>query len=92
MSTEHASAAGPATAGGATRARPGDWLEVYGPAGKPARRGQVLEVLGRPGHEHYLVRWDEKHESIFYPAGGMVVLPHGKKPRRPRSSPSGRIP
>jgi hypothetical protein len=63
------------------RARPGDWLEVHGPAGKPSRRGQVVEVLGRPRHQHYRVRWDEKHESIFYPAGGVVILPRSGQSR-----------
>ena len=57
-----------------TPADAGDWLEVQGPAGKPSRRGQVVEVLGRPGHERYRVRWDEKHESIFFPPSGVVIL------------------
>ena len=74
------------TANQPAQACAGDWLEVHGPAGKPSRRGQVLEVLGRPGHEHYRVRWDEKHESIFYPSGGVIVLPHTEPPRRRRSS------
>ena len=54
----------------------GDWLEVRGLPGWPSRRGMILEVLGRPGHEHYRVRWDEKHESIVFPAAdGVHVLP-----------------
>jgi len=57
-----------------TPARAGDWLEVQGPAGKPSRRGQVVEVLGGPGHVRYRVRWDEKHESIFFPPAGVVIL------------------
>ncbi len=52
----------------------GDWIEARGLHGQPARRGQIVELLGRPGHEHYLVRWDEKHESILYPADGVVVI------------------
>ena len=58
----------------ATTARPGDWLEVHGLPGKPPRRGRVEEVLGRPGHEHYLVRWDERHTSIFFPTDGVTVV------------------
>lgn len=37
--------------------RAGDWLEVNGIPGYPPRRGEILEVLGHPGHEHYRVRW-----------------------------------
>lgn len=49
-------------------AQPGDWIEIHGHAtGQPARLGLVLEVLGAAGHEHYRVRWDEEHESIFFP-------------------------
>ena len=54
-------------------ARPGDWIEVHVLGGGLPRRGQVLEVLGRPGHEHYRVRWDELHESIHFPGGGTTV-------------------
>ena len=54
--------------------RPGDWLEVHGLPGLPPRRGQILEVLGGPGHVHYRVRWDERHESIFYPSEGASVV------------------
>jgi hypothetical protein len=60
-------------------ARPGDWLEVHVLGGGLPRRGEVLEVLGRPGHEHYRVRWDEQHESIHFPGGGTIV---DRRPRR----------
>jgi hypothetical protein len=50
--------------------RQGDWLEVHAVGGGPPRRGQIQEVIGRPGHERYRVRWDEVHESIHYPQGG----------------------
>jgi hypothetical protein len=49
-------------------ARAGDWIEVRSTVDGPARRGVILEVLGRPGHVHYRVRWDEEHESFFFPA------------------------
>jgi hypothetical protein len=63
-------------------ARVGDWIETRGVHGEPARRGQILEVLGRPGHEHYRVHWDEQHESILYPADGVVVIPSAREPVR----------
>lgn len=52
----------------------GDWLEVGGPPGTMARRGQVLEVLGAAGHTHFRVRWDEEHESLFYPTDGSLIV------------------
>jgi hypothetical protein len=55
-------------------ARIGDWLETRGIHGEPARRGEIIELLGEPGHEHYKVRWDEQHESIVYPADGVSVI------------------
>ena len=56
-------------------ARVGDWLEARGIHGEPARRGQIVEILGGPGHEHYQVRWDESHESIVFPADGVRIIP-----------------
>jgi hypothetical protein len=53
----------------------GDWLEARGIHGEPARRGQIVEILGEPGHEHYKVHWDERHESIVYPADGVIISP-----------------
>jgi Domain of unknown function (DUF1918) len=56
-------------------ARVGDWIEARGLYGQPARRGQIIELLGRGQHERYRVRWDESHESIVYPADGVLVIP-----------------
>jgi hypothetical protein len=63
-------------------AQPGDWLEVHGVHRQPVRRGEILEVLGRPGHQHYRVRWDEDHESIVFPADGVSVVPHPTRAAR----------
>ena len=57
-------------------ARAGDWIEVNGLPGCQPRTGQILEVLGRSGHEHFRVRWDEQHESIFFPTEGTIVIRH----------------
>jgi Domain of unknown function (DUF1918) len=80
------------TKGSETTARAGDWLEVHGPAGKPSRRGQITEVLGASGREHYRVRWDEQHESIFYPAAGVVIVHRARRaaPKRSRDGGPGR--
>ena len=58
------------------RARAGDSIEVNGLPGRTPCRGQILEVLGRSGHEHYDVRWDEQHTSIFFPTEGVTVIRH----------------
>lgn len=58
-----------------TGARAGDRIETRGVHGQAPRRGEIIEVLGREGHEHYGVRWDEQHESIVYPADGVIVTP-----------------
>jgi Domain of unknown function (DUF1918) len=53
----------------------GDWIETRGVHGKPSRRGEIIELLGSGDHEHYRVRWDERHESIVYPADGVIIIP-----------------
>ena len=64
------------------RVVPGDCVLVHGHrVGDVARRGEILEVLGTPGHEHYRVRWDDGHESVFYPSNDAVFqskAPHRK--------------
>jgi Domain of unknown function (DUF1918) len=68
-----------ATAKTASSAHVGDWIETHGLHGEPSRRGQIVELLGREGHTHYRVRWDEQHESILYPADGVIIKPqHGQ--------------
>ncbi len=62
--------------------RPGDWIEVAGMRGADPRRGEVLEVIGPPGHVHFKVRWDEKHESLFYPAERGYIVHAGNAPQR----------
>ncbi len=57
----------------ASTARVGDWIEARGLHGHPSRRGEIVELLGSANHEHYRVRWDAKHESIVYPADGVII-------------------
>ena len=56
------------------KVRAGDWLEARSISGGPPHRGQIERVLGRGAHTRYLVRWDEQHESIVYPADGVSVI------------------
>ena len=52
----------------------GDVVVVTGHrVGEPERTGEILEVLGEPGHRRYRVRWDDGHESIFYPGSDATV-------------------
>jgi hypothetical protein len=59
----------------ASTARVGDRIEARGLHGRPARRGEIVELLGSADHEHYRVRWDEQHESIVYPTEGVIITP-----------------
>jgi hypothetical protein len=51
----------------------GDWIEVSLPGGGMPRRGQIVEVIGGPGHEHYRVQWTDDRESIHYPSDGTRI-------------------
>ncbi|HEX5615401.1 MAG TPA: DUF1918 domain-containing protein [Acidimicrobiia bacterium] len=42
--------------------------------GEPPRKGEILEVIDRDDVVHYRVRWDDGHESIFYPASTTHVV------------------
>jgi hypothetical protein len=55
--------------------QPGDRIEIASIGGAPARKGRIVEVLGRAHHEHYLVRWEDGRESIHYPSDGTKFVP-----------------
>ncbi len=38
--------------------------------GRPAREGEILEVIPSAAHERYRVRWNDGHESTITPGGG----------------------
>jgi Ala-tRNA(Pro) deacylase len=49
-------------------------IEIHGrKVGEVPRKGEILEVLGLPEDAHYRVRWDDGHESVFYPGGDTTV-------------------
>ena len=61
--------------------RPGDIIEVHEHrVGEKGRSGEILEVLGESGHEHYRVRWDDGRESLFYPSSDATIR-RGSGPR-----------
>jgi Ala-tRNA(Pro) deacylase len=56
---------------------PGDMIEVSGRRlGDGARSGEILEVLGGTEQPHFLVRWEDGHESVLY-SGERVAIKHG---------------
>ncbi|HWQ24989.1 MAG TPA: RimK family alpha-L-glutamate ligase [Gaiellaceae bacterium] len=60
-------------------ARPGDEIVIAGHSiGDAPRTAVILEVLGEPGHERFRVRWEDGHESIFFPGDDAVI----RRPRR----------
>ena len=65
---------------------PGALVEIQGHrVGETGRTGEILEVLGESGQLHYRVRWEDGHESIFYPSSDAIVRParsaRGRKKR-----------
>ena len=62
-------------------ARVGDWVEVRGHQGREGGRGQIVEILGAPGREHYQVRWNEHHESMVFPDDEVRVILEQELPR-----------
>jgi Domain of unknown function (DUF1918) len=66
--------AGVARAQDSTLGEVGDLVIVEGHRIGEARRiGEILERLGEAGHEHYRVRWDDGHESVFYPSSDSTI-------------------
>ena len=63
----------------------GDTIEVSGHrVGEAARLGEILEVVGEIGQQHLRVRWEDGHESIFYPSSDAVIRPrHGTGKAKP---------
>ena len=55
--------------GGNGQTKPGDRVVVEAHrVGQAHRTGEILEVLGEPGQEHFRVRWEDGAETIFYPS------------------------
>ncbi len=61
----------------------GDTIVIEGHrVGESHRTGEILEVLGPAGHEHYLVRWDDGRETVFYPQSDATIRPARRKRAR----------
>ena len=46
--------------------------------GDQTRKGEILEVLTSGGVTHYRVRWDDGHESVFFPGSDAHVSHPGE--------------
>ena len=56
-------------------AKVGDLIQITGHGvGDAPRSAEILEVLGSAGHEHFRVRWEDGHESIYFPADDAVIM------------------
>jgi hypothetical protein len=61
------------------QAQAGDVVEITGHrVGDAPRTGTIVEVLGELGEQHFRVRWEDGHESIFYPSSDAIVRPVAK--------------
>lgn len=57
------------------RAEIGDLIVIEGHrVGEGRRMGEILEVLGAPGEQHFRVRWEDGRETLFYPGGDARVI------------------
>jgi hypothetical protein len=57
-------------------AEPGDVVKISGRhVGDTGRTGEIVAILGEEEHVHYLVRWEDGHESILYPGEGTTIQP-----------------
>jgi hypothetical protein len=66
--------------------QPGDVVEITGHrVGDAPRSGEIVEVLGTPGHLHFRVRWEDGHESIFWPSSDAVIRPARRRAPRKKS-------
>jgi len=50
--------------------------------GRPARQGEILEVIVASYGTRYRVRWDDGHESTFSPAAGSASIVPREKPAK----------
>ena len=38
------------------------------------RHGEVIEVIGQGEREHYRIRWQDGHESVYFPGPDARVV------------------
>jgi hypothetical protein len=61
------------------QAKAGDLVTINGhQLGDHGRLGEILEVLGEPGHVRLRVRWEDDRETIFFPGSDASIRPAGQ--------------
>lgn len=64
---------------GSPNGRPGDVIVIEEHhLGEGRQACEILEVLGAGMNERYRVRWDDGHESIFFPGNDAHILSRGR--------------
>jgi Domain of unknown function (DUF1918) len=64
----------------------GDIIVISGHrVGETERSGEILEVIGAPPHERYRVRWEDAHESVFYPGSDATIRHSARRTSKRRS-------
>lgn len=59
-----------------TTAGIGDLVVIEGHhVGEGRRLGEILEVIGEAGGEHFRVRWEDGRETLFYPSSDATIHP-----------------
>jgi Domain of unknown function (DUF1918) len=63
------------TGGGRMHAKQGDQIVIDTTTLDTLRRhGEVIEVMGQGEREHYRVRWQDGHESVYFPGPDARVV------------------
>jgi Domain of unknown function (DUF1918) len=67
------------------RGQVGDLVIVEGHrVGEGRRVGEIMELLGEAGHEHYRVHWADDHESVFFPSSDSIIQKAEPRKKRKR--------
>jgi len=62
-------------------ARVGDEIVVDSPrTGGLPREGEIIEIRSQGGVEHYVVRWDDGRETVFFPGSDARIVRLGRSP------------
>jgi hypothetical protein len=66
-----------------TTPKVGDLIEITGHSvGDSPRTAQIVEVIGAEGHEHFRVKWEDGHESIYFPSSDARIVRPARRAKR----------